>query len=63
MYANRRAMNTIGFRIEAKHFCAGGELEGAVVTRAAPIIAYMIGWDAHKVRRYCDRKNWRVEKV
>lgn len=45
-------------QIKAPHFCAGIILTGGVVTEAAPIVKYMIGWDRKKVRAYCDKKGW-----
>lgn len=55
-------MTTKLFRISAKHFVAGGELnkENKVV-KAAPIISYMYSWYISAVRRYCERKNWQLE--
>lgn len=50
-------------RIYSDHFCAGVVLEDGKVTRAAPILAYMKGWNLARVTGYCDRKNWRWQNV
>ncbi|HYN39199.1 MAG TPA: hypothetical protein VES39_08100 [Rhodospirillales bacterium] len=53
-------------RITAPHFVAGleaGEEPPHVVRRAAPIIAYMLGWTAERVADYCSRKRWQIERV
>jgi hypothetical protein len=47
-------------QIHAGHFTAGLVLEDDVVTAAAPIITYMIGWSRDRVRSYCWFKKWRV---
>jgi len=46
-------------RIEAPHFVAAVVLGplGRVV-RAAPIVAYMIGWLEPQVTAYCRHKGW-----
>lgn len=49
--------------VDAPHFYAGIVLRGAVVAEAAPILRYMIGWDARRVKAYCDRKGWTVARV
>ena len=56
------------FQVTAPHFCAAGELrrdaEGSPVVRiAAPIIRYMMGWNARRVKSYCDGKGWDVTRV
>lgn len=45
--------------IDAPHFYAGLVHEGGRVVRAAPIIAYMVGWSGREVADYCRRKGWR----
>lgn len=50
------------FRIEAPHFVAGFEANGAV-ERAAPIIRYMTGWRVSRVYQYCDQKGWFIERI
>lgn len=47
-------------RIEAPHFVTGVVIEGWHVTRAAPIVKYMKGWDANHVEEYCRRKGWEI---
>ena len=46
--------------ITAPHFCAGAVVENGKVTRAAPILGYMRGWDPAKVKAYAARKGWKV---
>lgn len=48
------------FRIEAPHFCAGGEIKDQRITWAAPIINYMKGWSVYKAHEYCKKKNWQI---
>ena len=50
-------------RIEAKHFVAGVVVEGRYVTRAAPILKYMVGWAKFKVMGYARRKGWRASSL
>jgi hypothetical protein len=47
--------------ITAPHFCAGLVLEHGVVVRAAPILGYMKGWKAERVRGYALLRGWVVE--
>lgn len=49
------------FQITADHFCAGGEIRNRKVVITAPIIKYMIGWDAEKVYKYCMKKRWNIK--
>jgi hypothetical protein len=50
-------------RITAPHVVAGiVALDGKMI-RAAPIVAYMMGWDGRKLSRYCDRKGWKWQLV
>jgi hypothetical protein len=46
-------------RIVAPHFVAGIDLQDGVVTKAAPIVRYMLGWGAESVQRYLDEHEWR----
>jgi len=48
------------WRIKAPHFVAGLTF-GGVVTKAAPILRYMLGWSRGEVIAYCNRKGWRWE--
>ena len=50
-------------RITAPHFVAGLVLERWLVTRAAPVLSYMVGWEDARVYKYCQRKNWAWEDV
>lgn len=49
-----------GMQLTAPTFCAGLVLNGTIVIRAAPIIAYMIGWQAARVRLYVERRGWKL---
>lgn len=49
-------------RIVAPGFIAGFETDG-IVRRAAPIIAYMIGWNDDKARSYIRGRGWKATKV
>ncbi len=59
-------------RIEAPHFVAGVEVEPLpflqdhyedhhVVSKAAPIVKYMVGWTKTAVIQYCKKKGWKCE--
>lgn len=58
-------------RITAPYFVAGVVLNirhnsfqrKPTVYRAAPILAYMHGWDRERILRYALRKRWSVEEV
>lgn len=49
------------FQITAPHFCAGGEIRNRKVIITAPIIKYMVGWDADMVFRYCLKRKWAIK--
>jgi hypothetical protein len=53
-------MTTSGMQLTAPTFCAGLVLSGAVVIKAAPIIGYMLGWTAARVRIYVERRGWKL---
>lgn len=49
------------YTIDAPHFCAGCIAPmGQVVTRAAPIIKYMMGWEYHRIASYTTKKGWKM---
>ena len=48
------------FQVDADYFCAGFIVENEVVTKAAPIIKYMIGKKAGYIKEYCDKKKWKL---
>lgn len=48
------------FRITAPHFCAGVIFFEGRVTKTAPILSYMLGWDREKVQTYCKKKGWEL---
>ena len=48
-------------RIIAPHFVAGAEIENGIVSDAAPIIHYMLGWPHTQVLNFCYLKRWLVE--
>lgn len=50
-------------RITAPHFVAAIEARDGRVTRAAPILAYMIGWDAQRVAGYVVGRGWSWERL
>lgn len=50
-------------RIVAPHFVAGIEADSGRVVNAAPILRYMLGWDARRVAGYCARKGWDWERL
>jgi hypothetical protein len=49
-------------RIEAPHFTAGAEVAGNdhIITRTAPIIAYMTGWTVFRAMAYAHTKRWKT---
>lgn len=49
-------------RVVAPHFVAGIVTDGESVREAAPIMAYMLGWDATRFRAYVRQKSWKVER-
>ena len=49
-------------RIDAPHFVAGVLIEDGKVTKAAPILAWMIGKPEGYVEFYCRRKGWLLDK-
>ena len=53
----------ITVRVVAPHFVAGLVFRQRVVVEAAPILAYMRGWDADRVRRYVDARGWSAARV
>lgn len=50
-------------QITAPHFVAGIVLSADIVTAAAPIVRYMVGWDRGRVRSYVARKGWAIRVV
>ena len=53
------------FQVTAPYFCAGFIVgRGSVyITRAAPIINWMIGKPWELMRIYCRHKNWKFEEI
>lgn len=51
------------FQITSNYFCAGFVTKDGHIAHAAPIIRYMIGWDAGKTLSYCRRKGWKLQRV
>jgi len=48
-------------RIESKYFVAGVIFnENYICIKAAPIIKYMVGWEATKFINYCKSKGWKL---
>jgi hypothetical protein len=50
-------------RIVAPHFVAGIEARDGRVIRAAPILAYMLGWDGARVAQYAKRRGWTWQRL
>ena len=46
--------------VMAPYFVAGVCFRNDVVTRAPPIVKYMIGWNLDKFTRYVTRKGWTI---
>ena len=51
------------YRISARHFVAGFEVEEGLVVFSAPILKYMVGWSVVRVVEYCKTKYCELEKV
>lgn len=47
-------------RIESSFFVAAITLRNGKVTKAAPIVKYMIGWEAVDVLRYGNKRKWKI---
>ena len=45
--------------IDSDYFSAGVIVVNGKVTRAAPILSYMLGWTSGRVVEYCKKKGWR----
>lgn len=50
-------------RITSSYFCCGVIAKNGKITETAPIVKYMIGWDAQKFVNYCKSKNFNYEKL
>lgn len=46
--------------VASPYFFCGVVLTANVVTRAAPILRYMLGWNEARVRAYAARREWVV---
>lgn len=51
------------FQIKSRYFTAGIQVIASVVVQAAPIVNYMKGWPLAKVKVYCSRKNFTINRV
>ena len=51
------------YQITAPHFCAGLLARNGTISEAAPIIAWMVGWQLDGIERYCGRKGWKIAEV
>jgi len=49
------------FRIVAPRFVAGGYAQDGVITLAAPIIHYLVGWTIAQVQQYLADKKWKLK--
>ena len=47
-------------QITSGYFCAGLLVDDKTVTKTAPIIKYMRGWEFEKVIDYCWKKRWKL---
>jgi len=47
--------------ITSSHFVAAIELKDGYISRAAPILHYMLGWEPEMVQSYCKKKKWVFE--
>ena len=56
--ASKAGLDTKLFIIDSKYFNTGIEIQNNKVTRTAPIVKYMIGWESNRVQKYCTKKNW-----
>lgn len=54
-------MQSLLLVITAPHFVAGICMEGDVAVRSAPILKYMLGWDALRIKTYVAKKGWMLE--
>jgi hypothetical protein len=50
-------------RIEAPHFVAGLVYHIDKNNECPPIIKYMKTWSINKIRWYCNKKGWKVERI
>jgi hypothetical protein len=50
-------------QIRAPHFTAGAEIVDGKVVRAAPIIAYLHGWEWSRASSYMSRKGWTFKEI
>jgi hypothetical protein len=48
---------------DAPYFYAAVVLNGERVSRAAPILKYMVGWSVYRAIDYAERKGWRIFHV
>jgi hypothetical protein len=59
--------NELLIQITAPHFCAGLVLSrvygGWTVTAAAPLVRYMLGWSADRVKSYVTLKGWKAVRA
>lgn len=51
------------YQITSRYFCAGIEVAGGRVVKAAPIVKYMIGRSMEWVRAYCFKKGFTIIRV
>lgn len=46
--------------IDAGFFCVAVVFSHRNVSRTAPIVSYMIGWNATRVRQYARHRGWKI---
>ncbi len=49
--------------IDAPHFYCGVILRDDRVIQTAPIVRYLLGWNAQRLKHYCRGRGWRVEAI
>ncbi len=51
------------YQITSGYFCAGIEVKGDTVVKAAPILRRNVGHSFATFLNYCDYKGWEVHRV
>ena len=52
------------YQISCKFFCAGIVTNDVgKVIKAAPIVRYFMRWDIEEVKKYCQRRKFKLEAV
>lgn len=48
-------------RVTSSYFCAGVIAKNEIIINAAPILKYMIGWNAITFKNYCIKKGFKID--